>query len=148
MPWVREGEGYRCLRQGPNHGYFVPPGSCPGCVPAAGRVLYDVFDEPAKAPPDGCMSCVEIERWLVAIAKQAAASADAIENPAPAPNTAKRKRAARPRKRRLDFHDHGAIAKHRENAIKAMRAAADFAAVRERRARVDAREKRLRGVGN
>ena len=106
----------------------MPPASCPGCGIEATAIAYDDIDEPLSAPPAGCMSAQQLEQWFVAIGKAAEASAAAIEQPARPP-----KGRRKPRKRRLNFHDHGAIAKHRENAIKAMRAAAELALRREKR---------------
>jgi hypothetical protein len=147
MPWVPEGEGIRCLRPGANHGYFVPPASCPGCGADPAGVVYSDVDEPLAPPPEGCLSAEQLERWFVAIAGAALASVDTIEKPRP-PARGKKK----PRQRRLNFHDHAAIAKHRKNAIEAMRSAAELALRREDDELVRQREKRIlerqRGASN
>jgi hypothetical protein len=149
LPWVpekRDGvDGLRCLREGAKHGWFVPPQECPGCTLNPIIVIDDTIDEPLPPPPEGCMSTEAIEVWFVAIALAAEKSANAIDarrQPRP-PKKKPRKGAPAPKLRVLDFHDEGAIAKHRDNAIKAMRAANELASRREDETIVKRREKRI-----
>jgi hypothetical protein len=125
MPWVREGDSVRCKR----HDVLFDPslGSCAACDRDPGPEPADDIEAELPTPPDKCFSSEAIERWFTTLAVAARESA---------------RRVAKREKR--DFHDESAIAKHRETAIKAMRAAGELALRREDEALVRARERRIR----
>lgn len=121
---------------------------CPKC-PREGLAPIKLAREQLPPPPKGCMSTVQIEAWFTALAKNAAASAELVEK------RAERKVRAiiietgeETEVEARDFHDEGAIAKHREIAIKAMRAANELAARREDDELVDIRDERNRGASH
>lgn len=97
------------------------------CDTEPGPPVDDEIDAPPLAPPRGCKGQDELERWFVAVALAAERSASRVA-----------------RLKGKDFHDESSIAKHRDNAIKAMRAAGELALRREDTALVNAREKRIR----
>jgi hypothetical protein len=123
-PWVQDGDGYRCVRHGVR---FVPPKTCAKCDADPGPDLADEIDEHLAAAPTGCMDSLALERWFVAVAKSGIVAANRVS-----------------KLKHKDFHDEGSIAKHRETAIKAMRAAAELTGRREDADLVRAREKRIR----
>ncbi len=106
----------------------VLPNTCPSCSADPGAPIEDEIDAPLPKPPKGCKSSVELERWFTELAIAAAKSATAL---------------ARIPRRKRDFDETG-MAKHRDVAIKAMRAAGELALRRDDKALVDAREKRIR----
>lgn len=86
--------------------------TCPSCNVDPPPAIDEYLDKPlAVRPPKGCMSSQALEAWFVTLARKAADAADEVDV--------------------SDFHGEGAIAKHRDNAIKAMRAATDLALRRE-----------------
>lgn len=125
-PWIRAGEKTRCTRHSVD---FVLPNTCPGCGADPGAPIEDEIDAPLPKPPKGCKSLVQLEHWFTELAIAAAKSAASL---------------ARIPRRKRDFHDESGMAKHRDVAIKAMRAAGELALRRDDKALVDAREKRIR----
>jgi hypothetical protein len=125
MPWVREGDKVRCRR----HDVLFDPsmGSCATCDKDPGPEITSDGDTDLPAAPDGCLSSESIERWFVSLA------------------VASRRAATKIAKGKIvTLQSESTVAKHREVAIKAMRAAAEFALRREDEAIVRAREKRIR----
>jgi hypothetical protein len=124
-PWKREGTKIRCLR----HDDLFDPSvrTCLKCDDDPGPEVSDEIDEPLPAAPEGCLDSSQIERWFVTIAQAERRAANRLAND------------------RVHSASSGAlICKHREVAIKAMRAAAEIALRREDEALVKAREKRIR----
>ena len=124
--WRRDGEKLIC-----EHGAFELPISCPICAQQPGVDDDDVADEPLPPAPDGCFSLEQHEAWFGEVADRARDAANSIadsdSDEADAPG----------------LKDYSVMAKLWETSIKARRAAAEFAAVRERRAFVMLREKRI-----
>lgn len=97
------------------------------------------------------MSSVQLERWFVALAKQSAAAADGLDAAYPLPDPETGKSAAivvvdvtaGVTVNLRDFHTEGAIVKHREIAIRAMRAATELAREREDQHLVEERDREL-----
>jgi hypothetical protein len=118
--WTREGDKVRC-----HHGTLFDPSmeQCDKCV-AEPAVDQDDIDEPLPVPPPGCMNSNEVEAWFIAIARAARRSARSVAGKGVRSNE-------------------GEIAKHRDTAIKAMRAASEFTLRRENEHLVRAREKRI-----
>lgn len=137
-PWVRKGDTTHCERHGTD---FVLPATCTQCDADPGSPVDDEIDAPLPKPPAGCKSPVQIERWFVSLAEAAQRSAAAVGLTTTFDASKNRKTKTR---RELDFHDHSAIAKHRDNALKFMRAATELALRRDDNALVVAREKRIR----
>lgn len=146
LPWVSEGPKHRRCTE---HDLVFPKTQvCPKC-PKEGLAPIKLAREQLPPPPKGCRSMTEIEAWFVSLADEARASAVDVETRA----NAKREGVLVTTGEVVevlvrDFHDEAAIAKHRENAIKAMRAAADFAARREDDELVDLRDERNRGASH
>jgi hypothetical protein len=146
-PWVREGKKMRCSRHNVT---FVLPHTCDACNEDPGPPLEEEPDAPVKAPK-GCRTVEEHERWFVALANAAQASANALAKLRRLPKKKKKAKGievvdvtAGPVIEDLrDFHDEAAIAKHREVALKANRAAAGLAIRRTDDVLVNAREKRI-----
>jgi hypothetical protein len=148
-PWVKvKGSGaMRCTR---HDATFLLPGVCEACGTEPARDLEDEIDAPVL-PPKGCRSLEQHERWFVKLADSAQVSANAL---AKLRRTPKKKaksaievvdaNAPKELEDLRDFHDEAAIAKHREVALKANRAAAVLAQRRTEEALVNAREKRIR----
>lgn len=86
-------------------------------------------------PPKGCLSSVQVERWFIATARAAEASAKLVIDRMTATFDAVTEKSSNktkgPTAPAHDFHDEIAIAKHRDTAIKAMRAATELALRRE-----------------
>jgi hypothetical protein len=118
-PWRREGDKLIC-----QHGTYELPLTCPTCTQDPGE-LPDEVDEPLPSPPDGCLDTVAHERKLVALA-------DYLEE---------KGKELCVDKGRINY---ATAARLFEVAIKARREASQQASVRERRAYVKAREKRIR----
>lgn len=119
--WRRDGEKLIC-----EHGTFELPVSCPVCAAEQPEADDDEVDEPLPPPPDGCFSLEQHESWFGALADKARDTANNLAD-----------------QDELDIKDQSVIAKLWDTAIKARRAAAEFSAIRERRAYVMLREKRI-----
>jgi hypothetical protein len=91
-----------------------------------------MVDEPLPPPPDGCFSLEQHELWFGKVADEARDAANAIAGQDFGDEDDER-----------GLKDYSVMAKLWETAIKARRAAAEFAALRERRAYVLQREKRI-----
>lgn len=123
MEWYRDGDQQRCRA---HETAFALSATCPDCDGIALNQLPPIVDtsyldvpEPA---PDGCLTSIDVERQLVAIATHANASARELL-------------AGTWRGRILGV-------KLLDVAIKALRAASEHAGTRERRARIARMEKR------
>jgi hypothetical protein len=136
-PYQQVGDLVRCIR----HGVTFDPRaaeSCAGCAADPGPEL-DAPQIELPAPPRGCMSTEQIERWHVQEAKGVVNLRRKL--------TAKpaRKKVATGKKAKgepvLDLHAFNAAAKLQECAIKHMRAAAELASRREDEAIVKIRER-------
>jgi hypothetical protein len=141
LPWVADGNKQRCTLHDVT---FPKTRTCPQC--AIGGPPIRLAREQLPPPPKGCLSTVAIERWYVELAKESAASASDVEQRA----NAKGKGILVETGEEIEvlvrnFHDETAIAKHREIAIKAMRAANELATRREDDEIVDIRDERSRG---
>lgn len=119
--WRREGEKLIC-----EHGTFELPVSCPLCAQDPSDDPLEEADEPLPPPPEGCFSLEQHESWFGELADRVRDTANLVAE-SDADNEA----------------NYSVVAKLWETAIKARRAAAEFAAVRERRAYVMLREKRI-----
>jgi hypothetical protein len=153
-PWVKV-KGSAAMRCTRHDVTFRLPKVCEACSSEPAIDLEDEIDAPV-APPKGCRSLEQHERWFVALANAALASAHELAKlKRRPPATKKPKKPAievvdinEPEKIDLwdlrDFHDEAAIAKHREVALKANRAAAVLAQRRTDEVQVNEREKRIR----
>lgn len=160
MPWQKVDGGFHCARHGIT---FKVTASCPGCDADPGPELELL--EPIALPkaPAGCMSTVQHERWFTALAKRSAAAADRLaaldvkrekwradHQPAqpevvfPPEEAGAAAAPALPAELYFDFHLESNQAKHRDVGIKAGRAAAQLAQLREDAHVVLERERRLR----
>jgi hypothetical protein len=147
LPWVSEGSKHRRCTE---HDVVFPKTQvCPKC-PKEGLAPIKLARAQLPKPPKGCKSMTEIEAWFVSLAEEARTSASDVERRASDKLTEGVVVATGEVVEVLtrDFHDEAAIAKHRENAIKAMRAAADFASRREDDELVDIRDERNRGASH
>lgn len=124
LPWVDEGNRKRCTKHARVFGRTEICEDCAG----EPRTSIAATKDPVAPPPKGCLSAVQLEAWFVALGRAAVASAGTVT-----------------KRKRLTFHDHSSIAKHRDNAIKAMRAALELAQRREDDAIVEAREAAMLG---
>lgn len=158
MPWRKVGRGRECTRHKTT---FALTESCPECNVDPGPELGQLEAIELAKPPAGCMSSVQLERWFISLAKRAAAAADRLvdlpdqlqawleEHKKPevgtvvytAPEQIETEAELAPG---LDFHAESNIAKHREVALKAMRAAKELALLREDAHTVLERERRMR----
>ncbi len=118
-PWRRDGDALIC-----EHGRYELPLTCPICAQAPGE-LPEEQDEPQAAAPQGCRSTSDHERRLVELGDYLEARAKELCVD----------------KGRINY---ATAARLFEVAIKAWREANQQAFVRERRAYVKQREKRLR----
>jgi hypothetical protein len=126
--WRRDGDKLIC-----EHGTFELPISCPVCAQQQPEDDNDdVPDDPLPAPPDGCFSLEQHETWFGEVADRARDAANSIAEQDFGDEDDER-----------GLKDYAVMAKLWETAIKARRAAAEFAAIRERRAYVMQREKRI-----
>ena len=125
--WRREGDKLIC-----EHGTYELPLSCPICALEPVSSDEDMVDEPLPPPPDGCFSLEQHELWFGKVADEARDAANAIAGQDFGDEDDER-----------GLKDYSVMAKLWETAIKARRAAAEFAALRERRAYVLQREKRI-----
>lgn len=125
--WRRDGDKLIC-----EHGTFELPLSCPVCAQSSAGDTDDEPDEPLPTPPDGCFSLEQHETWFGKVADEARDAANAIAGQDFGDDDDER-----------GLKDYSVMAKLWETAIKARRAAAEFAAIRERRAYVMQREKRI-----
>jgi hypothetical protein len=125
--WRRDGDKLIC-----EHGTYELPISCPICAQQPADDSDDAPDEPLPAPPDGCFSLEQHEAWFGALADKARDAANSIADQDFGGEDDER-----------GLKDYSVMAKLWETAIKARRAAADFAAIRQRRAYVMQREKRI-----
>lgn len=161
MPWQKVGRSYKCARHGTTFGLTS---SCPGCEADPGPELgAELAAVDLAKPPSGCMSSVQLERWFTALAKRSAAAADRLASLAvqsekwaekhrpPAPEVVfppeEQGNAAVPTipaALYFDFHLESNQAKHRDVSIKAARAAAQLALLREDAHTVVERERRLK----
>ena len=118
--WRRDGDKLIC-----EHGTYELPLSCPICAQQPDDGADDEPIDPLPPPPDGCFSLEQHEQWFGEVADKARDAANEL----------------------ADTDDEGksyvVMAKLWETSIKARRAAAEFAAIRERRAYVMQREKRI-----
>jgi hypothetical protein len=128
--WRRDGEKLIC-----EHGTFELPISCPICAQQPDDDDDDVADEPLPPAPEGCFSLEQHEAWFGALADKARDTANEIADSDPPAADGEDGNSVR--------WNYSLMAKLWETAIKARRAAAEFAAVRERRAFVMQREKRI-----
>jgi hypothetical protein len=120
--WRRDGDKLIC-----EHGTYELPLSCPICA----ELPDDGDDEPSDPlppPPDGCFSLEQHELWFGEVADKARDAANELADEDIGED---------------DGRNYSVMAKLWETAIKARRAAAEFAAIRERRAYVMQREKRI-----
>lgn len=142
LPWVAEGTKQRCTL---HDVVFAKTRTCPEC-PIGGPPIKLAREQLPK-PPKGCLSTTAIEAWFVALAKDALKSADDVEERANEKHGQGILVATGEAVTVLlrDFHDETAIAKHRELAIKAMRAANELATRREDDEIVDIRDERRGG---
>jgi hypothetical protein len=155
-PWVKV-KGSAAMRCTRHDVTFRLPKVCEACSAEPALDLEDEIDAPV-APPKGCRSLEQHERWFVALANAALASAHELaklKRRPPLPKKPKKKPAievvdANEAKAEIDlwdlrdFHDEAAIAKYREVALKANRAAAVLAQRRTDEVQVNEREKRIR----
>ena len=126
--WRRDGDKLIC-----EHGTYELPISCPICAQQSDGDTDDEPNEPLPPPPDGCFSLEQHEAWFGDVADKARDAANFIaENDVNSDDNDER-----------GLKDYSVMAKLWETAIKARRAAAEFAAIRERRAYVTQREKRI-----
>lgn len=113
----------RCVRHGID---FRLPDECSGCGADPAHEEEDSIGAPVAAP-DGCRSVEDHERWYTSLANECLAEVKELS-------------AAGER----TWHTEGIIAKHREVALKANRAAVELTRRRTDEALVDARERRIR----
>lgn len=154
LPWVKEGKGKRCTK---HDCWFSKTAVCKACATDKDRAPIKASKDPLPRPPAGCMSSVQLERWFTALAKRSLESAELVAKAYPLDAASVAGAivvvdASDPLAHKIhvrDFHDEGAISKHRDNAIKAMRAAAELALRREDDHYVDAKHERIdaRGKG-
>lgn len=146
LPWVAEGRKQRCTL---HEQTFAKTDACPQCVSAERGLPIKLARDVLPKPPKGCMSAVQIEAWFTALAKESAQSAVNVEERADTLGkgvlieTGEEVEVVT-----RDFHYEVAIAKHREVAIKAMRAANELANRREDDELVDIRDARNRGASH
>jgi hypothetical protein len=162
FPWIDVVENGVAKKRCTQHGKtFAKTSVCSECRKGLRKALPKAAKEPLPAPPKGCMSSVELERWFTELAKESAARAAAIAEytkPKPAAKekasrgkviydaTAKSKaKAPVAIATDFDFHLEAAICNHRDRAIKAMRAATELATRREDDDIVDRRDDRMAG---
>ena len=126
-PWRRDGDKLIC-----EHGTYELPLSCPVCAQQPSGDTDDEPDEPLPLPPSECFSLEQHEAWFGSVAEAARTAANAIAEQDFGDEDDER-----------GLKDYSVMAKLWETAIKARRAAAEFAAIRERRAYVTQREKRI-----
>ncbi len=115
----------RCTKHGVE---FRLPLTCAACTVDPAFDAVDEIGEPITAP-EGCRTLEAHERWYTALANQCLAEVAAIDFAAEGER---------------NWHVEGIIAKHREVAIKANRAAAELTSRRTDESLVDARERRIR----